>query len=123
MKENFYFKYNANKRLTNIKVADLKSPGNKHRHPSVALPHDHVHVQHYIDANISEEKYHEIFAYYSFLIDLHISQVRPQNLIEKQYIPAHFNKIETLYNREEDLNNMWFDFYHRWREPTRTWRS
>jgi len=40
----------------------------------------------------------EIYAYYSHMIDLHISQVRPQNLNEVSYIPPHFNQIESVRN-------------------------
>lgn len=39
------------------------------------------------------------------------------------YIPAHFNQVESIRGQNEHLNNMFFDFYHRWREPTRTWFS
>lgn len=57
------------------------------------------------------------------MIDLHISQIRPQNLNEISYIPPHFNQIESTRNQNVHLNNMFFEFYHRWREPTRTWFS
>jgi hypothetical protein len=40
----------------------------------VILPHEHVHVQHWIDTDsLNPEKLNEIYAYYSHMIDLHIS--------------------------------------------------
>jgi hypothetical protein len=123
-KSNFYFKVDENKVSKNLKVFNSKAPGNHHRHPSVILPHEHVHIQHWFDTeNLTEEKLTEIYAYYSHMIDLHISQVRPSNLVDVSYIPPHFNQIESVRNQNQDLNNMFFDFYHRWREPTRTWFS
>ena len=123
-KSNFFFKVDENKVSKNLKVYNKKAPGNHHRHPSVILPHEHVHVQHWIETDsLTPEKLNEIYAYYSHMIDLHISQVRPQNLNEVSYIPPHFNQIESIRNTNQHLNNMFFGFYHRWREPTRTWFS
>lgn len=65
----------------------------------------------------------EVYAYFNYLIDLHISQVRPENLTELSYIPPHFNQLETIANKNMDLNNIFFNYYHRWREPTRKWFS
>ncbi len=39
------------------------------------------------------------------------------------YIPPHFNQLEITSNQDEHLNNLFFEYYHRWREPTRTWFS
>ena len=123
-KSNFYFKVDEKKASKNLKIYNTKAPGNHHRHPSVILPHEHVHIQHWMDTeNLNQDKLTEIYAYYSHMIDLHISQVRPQNLNEVSYIPPHFNQIESVRNQNTDLNNLVFDFYHRWREPTRTWFS
>ena len=123
-KSNFYFKIDENKVKTNMSLKNVKAPGNHHRDPSIALPHEHVHITHWFDTqNLTSDKLTEIYAYYSHLIDLHISQVRPNNLNEVSYVPAHFNQLETIRNTNEHLNNMFFDFYHRWREPTRTWFS
>lgn len=73
-KSNFYFKIDENKLSKNIKLTTTKVPGNHHRHPSIALPHEHVHINHWFDtANLTEDKLTEIYAYYSHLIDLHIS--------------------------------------------------
>ena len=77
-----------------------------------------------MDTNgLTQDKLTEIYAYYSHLIDLHISQVRPSNLVDKSYIPKRFNQLESTRNLNGHLNNQFFDFYHRWREPTRTWFS
>jgi len=73
-KSNFYFKIDEAKRQTNLKIYNHKAPGNLHRHPSIALPHEHVHIQHWFDTdNLTEDKLFEIYAYYSHMIDLHIS--------------------------------------------------
>lgn len=48
-KSNFYFKIDENKVRTNIALKNVKAPGNHHRHPSIGLPHEHVHVTHWFD--------------------------------------------------------------------------
>ena len=71
---NFYFKLDTNKVKKNVAVHDIRAPGNKHRHASVALPHEGVDIQHFIDVdNLNEEKLFEIYALYQYLVDLHIS--------------------------------------------------
>jgi hypothetical protein len=73
-KSNFYFSIDENKVDKNIKIYNIKAPGNKFRHPSVMLPHEHVHIQHWLSTkDLTEDKLYEIYAYYTYLIDLHIS--------------------------------------------------
>ena len=43
-KSNFYFSVDENKKTKNLKIFNTKAPGNAHRHPSVILPHENVHV-------------------------------------------------------------------------------
>jgi hypothetical protein len=57
------------------------------------------------------------------MIDLHISQIRPENIQDEIYVPAGMNHLEITRGQYGHLNNIFFDFYHRWREPTRTWFS
>ena len=40
----FYFKFDENKVDKNLKIYNIKAPGNKFRHPSIALPHESVHI-------------------------------------------------------------------------------
>lgn len=49
--------------------------------------------------------------------------MRPQNLDAVQYIPKRFNQVNHTANLDTHLNNRFFEYYHRWREPTRTWFS
>ena len=73
-KSNFFFKVDENKLSKNLKIFNKNAPGNHHRHPSVILPHEHVHVQHWIETDsLNGDKLNEIYAYYSHMIDLHIS--------------------------------------------------
>jgi len=73
-KQSFYFKVDESKKEKNLKVYNVKAPGNKHRHHSVMLPHEHVHIQHLMNTkDLTKEKLFEIYAYYSYLVDLHIS--------------------------------------------------
>lgn len=65
----------------------------------------------------------DMYAHYSYLIDMHIAQVRPENLDEKSYVPSYLNQHSHTFERDGHLNNMNFEWYHRWREPTRTWFS
>ena len=119
-KSNFYFSIDEDKLKKNLKVYDFKAPGNKYRHPNVILPHEHVDVQHFIDTkDLTEDKLTEIYAYYSLMVDMHIAQVRPGIIDEKRYIPPHMNAGAPSFANEPRLNNMFFEHYHRWREPTR----
>lgn len=43
--------------------------------------------------------------------------------MEKSYIPKKFNQWASIYDTNGHLDNQVFEYYHRWREPTRTWRS
>jgi len=73
-RSNFYFSIDENKKSTNLRVYNKKAPGNHHRHPSIALPHEHVHVTHWLETEgLTEDKMFEIYGLYSHLIDLHIS--------------------------------------------------
>ena len=73
-KSNFYFSVDEDKKKKNLKIYNTKAPGNAHRHPSVILPHEHVHIQHWWDTkSLTQDKLYEIYGYYSHLIDLHIS--------------------------------------------------
>lgn len=119
-KSNFYFSIDEGKAGKNLKVYDFEAPGNKYRHPNVILPHEHCDVQNYIDTkDLSEEKLVEIYAYYSLLIDMHIAQVRPGIVEEVSYVPPHMNQVAPGFANPLHLNNMFFEHYHRWREPTR----
>jgi hypothetical protein len=98
-KSNFYFAVDENKVDKNLKIYNKKAPGVVYHKPSVILEHEHIHIQHYLDPKkLTEDKLTEVYAYYNYLIDLHISQVRPENLDELSYIPPHFNQLETTRN-------------------------
>lgn len=117
---NFFFKYDAGKVEKNLAVYNFNAPGNKHRHPNVILPHEHCDIQHYIDTReLTQDKLFEIYAYYSLLVDMHIAQIRPGNVIEKSYVPPHMNMMAPSFRGDLQLNNMFYEHYHRWREPTR----
>lgn len=79
-RSSFFFRYDDNRVETNLHIFDDKAPGNRFHQPSIAIPHEGVHIQRYIDTStLTPEKMTEIYAYYQFLIDLHIAQVRPDN--------------------------------------------
>lgn len=117
-KKNFFFGIDETKKDRNTKLHNFNAPGNKHRHPQVILPHEHVHIDHYIDIDgKDQDQLMELYGYYSLLVDLHIAQIRPENLEGKSYVPARFvqENLE-LKNAFVTLDNMNFEFYHRWRE-------
>ncbi len=119
-KSNYYFSIDEAKLKKNLRVYDFEAPGNKYRHPNVILPHEHCDIQHYIDTReLTEDKLMEIYAYYSLMIDMHIAQVRPGIIDEKRYIPPHMSQAAPSFRNDLNLNNMFFEHYHRWREPTR----
>lgn len=94
----------------------------------MVVPHEGVHPQDQIDvSDLNEEKLTEIYAYYQYLIDLHISQIRPQNLDDACYVPTHL-KQEPLDMRfstqgESNYNNKYFEYYHRFREVPSSYKS
>lgn len=91
-KENFFFKVDEQKKARNMQIANMNAPGNKYRKPSVILPHEHTSANHYIDVDGQDkDQIMEIYGHYAYLIDMHIAQVRPENLDQKSYIPAKYN--------------------------------
>lgn len=54
------------------------------------------------------------------MIDMHIAQVRPGIIQETSYIPPHMNDAVWTFKNDANLNNMFFEHFHRWREPPRT---
>lgn len=123
-KESFFFKVDEGKKGKNLAVRDFTAPGNKFRKPQVILPHEHCSYLHPIDIDgTDKDQLMEVYGHYAYMIDMHIAQVRPENLTEKSYIPTKYNQIALQETTEEHLDNKHFEFYHRWREPTRTWFS
>ena len=113
-KKSFFYKYDPSKVKNNKRVYDFKAPGNPERHPSLALDHEHIDIQHYIDTStLTPEKLMEIQAYYSYLVDLHISQIRPK-LRHQSYIPPQFNQFVRIDSdfTEPYLDNKFSDFFH-----------
>jgi len=73
-KQNFFFKVDENKKNKNLRVVDIKAPGNKHRKPRCILPHEHVNVSNYVDIDgQNKEQMMEIYGHYAYLIDMHIA--------------------------------------------------
>lgn len=73
-KKNFFFEVDEQKSDRNLKIFDMKAPGNKYRHPNVILPHEHFHVQHPIDVDGNDkDQMMDIYGHYSYLIDMHIA--------------------------------------------------
>lgn len=119
-KSNFYFSFDENKVDKNLRVYNFDAPGNKYRHPNVILPHEHVNIQKYIDTNsLTEDRLYEIYGYYSLMVDMHIAQIRPGQVEETSYIPPHLNQVSPYFRNPIHLNNMFFEHYHRWREPAK----
>jgi hypothetical protein len=87
----------------------------------VILPHEHVDIQHFIDAEtLTPEKLDEVYAYYSLLVDMHIAGVRPGNIEDKSYVPPNMIPFNPKQLPDINLNNKFFEYYHRMREPPRT---
>jgi len=123
-RKNFFFEVDETKREKNLALANLKAPGNKFRKPACILPHEHITQTGYLDTTgLTADKEWELYGYYAFMVDLHIAQVRPDNLEGVSYVPKRFNQVERTKGFDTHLNNRFFEYYHRWREPTRTWFS
>lgn len=85
-KSNFYFNIEPNRAQENVHQFDKKAPGNKFKFVSRILPHDTLDPQNYLDvANLTPEIEDEILTYFTFLVDLHIGQIRPSHILEKSY--------------------------------------
>lgn len=73
-RKNFFFAVDETKKQTNLKVHNIRAPGNKYRKPQYILPHEHVDIQNYVDtAGLKGDKLFELYGYYSYLVDLHIA--------------------------------------------------
>jgi len=124
-RSSFFFNYDNKKVNKNKKIYDIMAPGNIHRKLSIILPHEHVDTQHYIDAkSMTQTDIQELYGLYTYFVDLHISQIR-RDVAEKKYIPPQFNQLTFTETSQSEytIDNKFFEYYHRWREPTRTWRS
>ena len=105
-------------------MRDYTAPGNTYRKPKCILPHEHVNVSKYLDVDGTDRaELMEIYGHYAYLIDLHIAQIRPENLQEKSYVPSKYAQVTPNEDTEFDLDNMYFEYYHRWHTIPRTWRS
>jgi len=83
----------------------------------LALPHEHIHPQHYFDVDsLTKEKEWEIYGLYSYLVDLHISQIRP-NVSTKNYINKNLNRwtIDDPYRMNYRIDNKFIDYFCRYR--------
>jgi hypothetical protein len=117
----FFFKYDSDRKTKNLKIYDFNAPGNPHRHPNVILPHEKVDIQKYVDAaTLTPAKLEEVYAYYSLLIDMHIAAVRPSGLDTKSYVPPHLIPFSPRRVPDMNLNNKFFEYYHRLREPNKS---
>jgi len=57
-----------------MRVANMKAPGNKWHKPNVILPHEHIPYDNHMSvSDLTEDKLLDIYAYYSYMIDLHIA--------------------------------------------------
>ena len=73
-KENFFFKVDEKKKSRDMKVWNMKAPGNKFRKPSCILPHEHISPSHYIDVDGNDkDQMMEIYGHYAYMIDMHIA--------------------------------------------------
>ena len=73
-RKNFFFAVDETKKQTNLKVHNIRAPGNKYRKPQYILPHEHVDIQNYVDTTgLEGDKLFELYGYYSYLVDLHIA--------------------------------------------------
>ena len=103
-KQNFYFAIDETKVNRNLAVYDITAPGNKYRKPQYIIPHEHVHTDHYIDTQgLEGDKLWELYGYYAYLVDLHIAQIRPENLDDKSYIPKRFNQTSFTKRYDDHL--------------------
>jgi hypothetical protein len=68
---------------------------------------------------LTEEKLFEIYGYYSLMVDMHIAQIRPGMIEETTYIPPHMAQAAPEFRNLSHLNNMFFEHFHRWREPAK----
>lgn len=123
-RKSFFFEVDDFKRDRNLGVQNFRAPGNIYRKPKTILPHEHVHIDNYMNTEgLEGDKLFELYGYYAYLVDLHIAQVRPDNLDPKSYIPKRFNQVEHTKQYDRHLDNQFFEYYHRWREPTRDFIS
>jgi hypothetical protein len=79
-----------------------------------------VDIQHYVDTKtLTPEKLDEIYAYHSLLIDMHIADIRPGIFNDKSYVPPHLIPFNPKMTPDINLENKFFEYYHRMREPPR----
>jgi hypothetical protein len=106
-----YYNIVENKTQINQSLTDLNVPENHLRIIPHAMPHDHIHQQHYLkDPKKTRDEKYKYLAYFDIIVDHHIRQVRPEN--QKDDI---FKYVKEEYRQKriyvDDLcDNMYYDY-------------
>ena len=110
-KKTAYYSIIENKDEKNLSLNDISAPSNKYKPKYSAMPHDHIHPQHYLPdperANREKWKY---LAYFDVILDQHLRQIRPDAINDDKfkYMKEEYKPIGAVENHL--LNNMYFDY-------------
>lgn len=109
-KQNDYYNVVENKGQIAQEISDLNCPENHLRIRPHAMPHDHIHPQHYLEnpKKSNEEKY-KYLAYFDIIVDHHIRQVRPENQKDDmfKYVKEEYRQKRLYVDDIQD--NMFYD--------------
>jgi len=102
----FYYNIVENKNELNRGLTNLTPSLNPHIPNYSAMPHDHIHPQHFLkDPKATHDNKLKYLAYFDIIIDQHIRHVRPNQLhdnkfkfVKKQYIPDIFEDNDIASN-------------------------
>ena len=110
-KSNNYYNIVENKNQINQTITDMNAPENHLRIKPHAMPHDHIHQQHYLkDPKKSNEEKYKYLAYFDVILDHHIRQVRPESQKDDifKYVKEEY-KQQRMYV-DDIADNMYYDY-------------
>lgn len=113
-KKTAYYSIIENKDEKNLILNDISAPLNKYKPRYSAMPHDHIHPQHYLSdperANREKWKY---LAYFDIILDQHLRQIRPDGIVDEKfkYIKEENKPIGAI--EDHVLDNMYFDYNYK----------
>ena len=112
-KKNFFYEIVENKNETNLKLGDLKAPLNPFKPIYSAVPHEHIHPQHYLK-NAEHELHdkHKYLAYFDIIVDNHLRQVRPNMIYDDKLAYVKPLNRPTRYSETRVMDNMYFDYLY-----------
>lgn len=111
-KKNIFYQISENKTETNRKLTTLTSPSNPKKPIYDATIDEHIHPQHWLEnpKQAMNDKF-KYMAYFDFILDNHMRQVRPLNVYDDPFTYVKPNHRPLYFSENDFTNNMYYDYF------------